>query len=92
MRVDCGKKEMIIVKNMIVFLEMSWAGNYRYYLMYDSFSIGDEQDYHVLLNENSEEEETSENERDSLFNSFTDDMDEMLENIKQKERFSSECI
>ena len=47
-------------------------------------------DYHVLLNENSEEEETSENERDSLFNSFTDDMDEMLENIKQKERFSSE--
>ena len=42
MRVDCGKKETIIVKNMIVFLEMSWAGNYRYYLMYDSFSIGDE--------------------------------------------------
>ena len=42
MRVDCGKKEMIIVKNMIVFLEMSWAGNYRYYLMYDPFSIVDE--------------------------------------------------
>lgn len=92
MRVDCGKKETIIVKNMIVFLEMSWVENYRYYLMYNPFSIGDEQDYHVLLNENSEEEETSENERDSLFNSFTDDMDEMLENIKQKERFSSECI
>ena len=42
MRVDCGKKETIIVKNMIVFLEMSWVENYRYYLMYDSFSIGDE--------------------------------------------------
>lgn len=92
MRVDCGKKEMIIVKSMIVFLEMSWVENYRYYLMYNPFSIVDEQDYHVLLNENSEEEETSENERDSLFNSFTDDMDEMLENIKQKERFSSECM
>lgn len=42
MRVDCGKKETITVKNMIVFLEMSWVENYRYYLMYNPFSIVDE--------------------------------------------------